>query len=148
MHRLLPLLLLVACGTDPAQPSVVRSCLATVDYRYVGVDTFSTGGAAAPEGGPLCIELAGDHAIVTSGQAVYLRVYVSSGGSGLWYLWPAGERAEARVFRDDGQLYLSATVGNLRWLTLAGMRIVEGPHGRLSMHYEDNDEVLHAEWVP
>ena len=147
--RYLPLLLLLACGTDPAQPSVSRSCLAAITYQYVGVDTFSTGGVArAPEGGPLCLEIAGDRAIVTSGAAVFVRLDVTSGGTALWYLWPAGERAEAQLFRKDGQLFLSPIEGELHWLLLPGLTITEGAHDVLYMDYEDADEVLHAEWRP
>lgn len=147
--RYLPLLLLLACGTTPSSPAVNRVCLATVDYRYViPTDTFSTGGPVAPEGGPLCIELAGDVATITNGEALFMRLYIASGGSGLQLLWPAGANAVADVFRRDGNIYFVAREGSLRWFSLAGLVIVEGAHGILYVHYDDADELFDAEFRP
>ena len=146
--KLLPLLLiLLACG-DATSPSTNRTCLTEVNYRYVySGGEITTGGSVAPSGGPLCIELTADFAIVTSGTDVWVSV-TGPTGVGIWYLWPGGERAEAQVFRKDGRLYLAVLSGNLRWLVASGMVITEGPHGRLSLHFEDNDEVLTAEFLP
>jgi len=115
----------------------------------VGADTITTGGSVVIEGGPLCISFAGDRATITNGEVVYVRVYaVSTGVPEIWYLWPGGTRADAEVFRRDGQLYFVARSGDLYWLDLSGLVIVEGPHGRLSMSYSDADELFSAEWLP
>ena len=147
--RYLPLLLLLACGTDPSQPSVTRTCLASITYRYAAADTFDTHGAVAPQGGPLCMEFTGDEVRITSDDALYLELYVASTGApGIMYLGPAGTWAVADVFRKDGQVYFVAREGSLRWIGLPGMVIVEGAHGIWYMDWQDADETLHTEWRP
>ena len=145
----LGILALAACGVDAGGPAVSRICLATVDYRYVlPTDTFSTGGPVRPDGGPLCIELSGDQAVITSGEAVFMRLYVASGGSALQLLWPSGTRTVADVFRKDGQLYFVPREGSLRWFALPGLVMVEGAHDILYVHYDDADEWFDAEFRP
>ena len=139
-------LLAVACGRDPAT-AVTRACLAEVTYRYAGVDTFATAGAVAPEGGPLCLELAGDRVTITNGEALFVPLTVSSGGTALWYLWPAGTRAEAQVFRKDGRLYLSPLAGDLLWLLAPGVVITEAG-SLVIVDFTDADETFHAVFRP
>lgn len=149
MKWLLPVALLLACGTDPNTSTVTRTCLAAITYRYAAQDTFDTGGAVPPEGGPLCLEFAGDEVRITNGEALFIPVHVSStGATGLMYLWPAGAGAVADVFRKDGQVYFVAREGSLRWLALPGIVILEGAHDVWTMDWADADESLHTEWRP